>query len=314
MSLIIKICCSFILITTCAFGYPMLSWGINDAIIAVVNEEVITLKDLHEYLQAMYMQLIAEGKSPAQIDKIMTTYEANGLNRLIEDKLLVNEANQKGMEVRQKAVDDRINEIKNKYPSEKAFMDSLIHEGLTLTDLKNKITDQFKARYVVEFEVKKKIFVNPQEVNNYYEKNIQNFVKPERIDLESIFIPLEDDKNLSRQKADEALQAIKGGQDFQKVAPKYTQTPSVGIIERGQMKTELENIAFDLKEGEVSEAIETDDGVYIFKIKKKYPSEAQALQEVKNEIYNLIFQEKFQTRLKAWLEKLRKQAYVEIKQ
>lgn len=292
---------------------PKPLWAINDTIIAVVNDDVITLQDLHDYLQAMYMQLISEGKSKSQIEKTMANYEANGLNRLIEDKLLVNEANQKGMTIRPKAIDDRINEIKRRYPTEEEFMDAIISQGMTYTDLRNKITDQIKAKYVVEFEVKKKIFVNPQEVTEYYQKNLNNFVKPESVDLDSIFIPIGDDKALATEKSGEAFNQLWEGADFSEIAKKYSKAPSVGIIEKGQLLPKLEEIVFNLKKGEISKPIEIDEGIYIFKLKEKYPAETVALENVRNEIYNLIFQEKFQDRLKSWLEKLRKKAYVEIK-
>ena len=54
----------------------------------------------------------------------------------------------------------------------------------------------------------------------------------------------------------------------------------------------LEDAIFNLKEGEVSDSIETDDGIFILKVNKKYPAQTEALAEVKNKIYNLDGTEK----------------------
>ena len=80
------------------------------------------------------------------------------------------------------------------------------------------------------------------------------------------------------------------------------------------MLPELEDVVFNLKKDEISKPIEVDNGIYIFQLKNKFPAKTTALENVRNQIYNMIFQEKFQERLKDWLEKLRKKAYVEIKQ
>lgn len=302
--------CCFIL----AGSLSMAAQTVDDAIIAVVNKDVITLKDLHEYLSAFSMQLSAEGKTEQEIQEITNQYAGNGLTRLIEDRLIVDEANRKGMTVRQKLVDDKINEIKKQYPSEKEFIQAVASEGLTLSDLRKKITDQLKAKYIIEEEIKSKIQVSPQEVTEYYQKNINQFQRPESVDLLSISIPYTDsDKAEARQHAQDALERIKKNEDFSEVAKQYSRSPSLGLISKGQMLPDIENVVFKLKEGEVSEIVETVTGLYIFKVKQKYPPRQSALDDVKNNIYEMLSHMKFKDQLATWIEKLKKDAYVEIK-
>src|SRR3989338_4137760 len=125
----------------------------NDTIIAIVNKEVITLKEIHDYLKAIYMQVKSEGRSDEEIREIMAFYEQNGHNKLIEDKLLLDEANKREITVRPKAVDDKMAEIKKQYASEEDFLRSLVKEGLTVTELRKKIEDQIKVKFLVETDV-----------------------------------------------------------------------------------------------------------------------------------------------------------------
>ena len=119
----------------------------------------------------------------------MANYEANGLTRLIENKLIVDEADRMGMEINKDVVNERLEEMKGTYDSEQDFLESLVSEGLTVTDLKKRIIEQMKSQFIIEREVKSKIFVTPKEITEHYQSHIDEFQKPERANLDSIFIP-----------------------------------------------------------------------------------------------------------------------------
>lgn len=285
----------------------------DDAIIAVVNDETITLKDLQEYLNAIYLQLVSDGKNEEEVEKSMTDYEINGIDQLIEDKLLVEEANKKQMQLRPQLIEERLTHIKSHYPSEKEFLDALTADGLTVGDLKNRITDQLKKKYVIEMEVRSKIQVKPQEVTEYYEKHFTQFQSPEKVDLDSIFVAYQDNRDEAAAKANRALDLLKQGRNFLEVAKEFSDAPSIGLMEKGQLLPELEETIFKLKEAEISPLVETDNGIYIFWVNKKIPAKVSTLENAKDEISDILFQKKFQEQLANWLKELRKDAYVEIK-
>ena len=290
------------------------SFAVEDAVIAVVNDELITLRDLRDYIQSTYVSLVAEGMKDEDIKKIMSDLQANGIDKLIEDKLILSEANKMGMDVREKLINDRIEDVKKKYPSEQAFLDALVQHGVTINDLRKKIIEQLKIKFAVEHEVRSQIFVNPQEVTDYYESHKQEFNKKERVNLESIYIDFGDDKNKARQRAQEALGKLKAGEDFQTVAKEYSQTPSLGTIERGQILPDVENIVFKLEKNEISNLVTVEKGIYIFKLTGRAQIEMASLKEVKDQVYNQLFQQKFRTKFEEWVKKLKKDAYVEIKE
>jgi len=286
----------------------------EDAIIAVVNDELITLKDLKDYARSTYVSLVAEGLSEEQLQAAMQDMETDGINKLIEDKLILSKANKIGLEVREALVDERITEMKKKYGSEQNLVDALIKNGATLTDLKNKIRNQMKIKFVIDREVKSKIYVNPQEVTDFYEKNKSQFNQGERINLESIFIAYGEDKIAAFTKANEALKQVKEGKNFKEAVQEYSQAPSVGTIERGQLLPVIEETVFKLELNDVSSLVEVDSGIYILKLIEKSPAKISSLEDVKGAVYDLLFKEKFKERFMRWLEKLKDDAYVEIKQ
>lgn len=288
--------------------------AVNDTIIAVVNKDVITLKDLREFLSAIYVQLRSEGISEEVARQQMAEHEKTGVQRLIDQKLIVDESIKKELTIRPQAIDSRIDELKKSYPTEKDFLNAIVHEGLTVTELKKRIENELRVKYMVETEVKKKVFVNPNEVTEYYRQHTAEFQKPERVDLDSIFISYKDsDAKTAEQKSRAALQLIKNGQDFGEVARKYSAMPSIGVVSKGQMLPVIEDAVFKLKDGEVTDPVKTDTGIFIFKLKSRLPPELATLDEVRGEISNFFYRQKFQKQLVSWLDELKKKAYVEIK-
>ena len=289
------------------------SFAVDDAVIAVVNDELITLRDLRDYIQSTYVGLVADGVSDDEIKKIMADLQVSGIEKLIEDKLILSQANKMGMEIRDKLITDRIDDIKKKYPSEQAFLDALLKHGVTISDLRKKIIEQLKIKFTVEREVHSQIFVNPQEVTEYYEAHADEFKRPERVFLESIYLGFGDDKDKAREKAQEALRQLKAGEDFNVVAKTYSEAPSLGTVERGQILPEIEKIIFSLENNQISDLVEIDKGIYIFKATARQGAETVGLSEVKDRIYDQISNQKFRAKFEDWLNKLKNDAYVEIK-
>lgn len=299
----------------CLAPFAPCAYSMEDGIIAVVNDDIITVKDLKDYLHTIYTQLRMEGRSQSQIEAIMQEMEKQGIDKLIEDKLLLSEAKRVGIEVREDLIDEKVDEIKQRYPSEQVFLNALLQDGATVTDLRNKINDQLKVKFIIEHEIKSKIFVNPQEVTDYYKNHFEEFQKGERVDLDSIFIAVKDgDKKAAIETTDQALAEINAGTEFADVAKKYSKAPSLGIIEKGKLVPAIEDKVFELKEGEVSGPVATEEGIFIFKIKKKLAPEVTPLENVKESVYNYLFQQKFRDQLQDWIARLKKDAYIEIKQ
>lgn len=286
----------------------------TDAIIAIVNDDVITMKDLRQYVASIASQLRVENKSPEEIQQIMGDYERKGIDKLIEDKLILAAANDKGIEVRDDIIDKRLKEVKDRYPTEDDFIKALSNEGMTVGDLQQKLTDQLKVKYEIDMEVRDKIFVNPQEVTAYYNNHISDFDHKAMVNLQSIFVSFDKhSKQEAQSRADEARSRLLAGEDFDAISQKYSDSSSIGEIEKGQMVDSVESVVFNLKQGEVSQPVNVENGIYVFKLVDSSPERLATLAEVKDKIYSKLLDDEFQTKFKAWVDKLRDKAYVEIK-
>ena len=286
---------------------------LNDAIVAIVNNEVITLKDLKDYIGGVYRQLKVEHRTPKEIQEIMTTYEEKGVNQLVEDKIILAAANSKGIEIRPEVIAKRLKEIKDRYPSEDEFQAEINSQGITATDLKTKILNQMKSKYIVDIEVREKIFINPEDVTRYYNDHKDEFEDKTKYNLDSIYISFKNGKEAALAKIKEARTKAGYIADFKQLIKDYSESPSVGTLEQGQMVPAIEKEIFSLKKGEISQPLEVENGVYIFKVNEIIEGHKQSIDEVKDQIYEQLFQHQFQDKFRVWLDKLRSKAYVEIR-
>jgi len=311
MKIIISIIIGLCIVVTS----PPYAYALGDAIIAIVNDDVITFKELRDHLSTVYVQLASSNKSKEEIQAQIHEYEKKGLEKLIERKLLVDEAERQGITVADWAIEERLQEVRDHYGSDTVFRQTLSADGLTITDLLNSITDQIKTQSVIDMVIRSKIVVNPQEITTYYQERRQDFLRPERVALQSIFIPYENsDKAAAHQKADMAMVLLnEQNADFDAVMRQYSQAPSLGTIARGECLPNIEKVVFELTAGKISQPIETDAGIYIFKVNAHHPREQLSLAEVREDINNILFRQKFSERVDAWLKKLKEEAYIEIK-
>ena len=233
---------------------------------------------------------------------------------MIQDKLILAAANEKGLIVRDDLIDKQIQEIKSRYPSENEFISALNVQGMTVSDLQQNITDQMKVKYEVDMQVRDKIFVNPQDVTDYYNKHVSEFARKPRVNLQSVFVSYDKySKQEARSRADEARSKLLAGEDFNKISQQYSDGSSIGEIEQGQMADNIEKVVFNLNLEEVSDTVEVENGIYVFKAVGISPGKQQSLIEVKDQIYNKLLDDDFQIKFKEWVGKLRDKAYVEIK-
>ncbi|MDP3143333.1 MAG: SurA N-terminal domain-containing protein [Candidatus Omnitrophota bacterium] len=295
------------------FNFTRASLGETEGIVAVVNDEVITQKDINEFTSMMYLQYSGEYKDRKELEKEVQKWKKDAVERLIEDRLLVQEAKNKKIVIEPQLVDRRIEEMKTQFATSEDFEKTILSEGLNLNDLKRKINEQLLMRQIVEQEVKEKIFVSPTEITAFYEGHKNEIMEFEKADADSIFIPFGDSEGNAQKKADEALSEIKKGISFSEVARKYSYSPSIGMIGRGQLKKEIEDVIFKLKKGEYSSIVKTEQGFYIFKLKDILPPKQLSMNEAQGQIQRIVFAEKFERKFSEWLDSLKSNAYVNVK-
>jgi len=120
-------------------------------------------------------------------------------------------------------------------------------------------------------------------------------------------------------KANDLLKQIRDGASFESVAKKSSDGPSaadggaLGVFKRGQLAKELEDKTFAMKAGDVTEVIRTKQGYVILKVDDHQMAGVPAMKEAMPRIQDALYYQKLQPSLRAYLTKLREEAYIDIK-
>ena len=202
------------------------------------------------------------------------------LNRLIEEKLYLHEAHRMKLEEK--------------------------------SDVKAKIKVQVENILIGEYlnYLKQGITVDESEIKEYYEKATR-FEYPERVKAWHIAVK-------TKEHAQKVLASLKGGADFSEVAKKESIHSSkerggdIGWIKRGMTQPEIEEVAFRLKAGGLSDIIHTKTGYHIIKVDGYKEAGKAPLKEVKTHIRINIIKAKQNQLIYNTVEKLKKQVGVEI--
>lgn len=140
------------------------------------------------------------------------------------------------------------------------------------------------------FELTKDINVIPEEIDNYYEKNKREFLKPEMIKVSQILLNAEDEAISVLKKVKDAPKELFGETArLFSVGVEAKNNGEMGIFELGQLPHKMEKIIFALKVGEVSQVMESSYGFHIFRLDDKYPAELLSKEDIASEIKLKIF-------------------------
>lgn len=288
--------------------------------VAVVNGTVLTRKDFDFEFNQYRQQLQQRGQaiSDSQLQQI----QKQALEGLINQELLFQDSQVKGIQVNEKEVNDRLGAIKGRFGNETEFETALKGMDLSENDLKTKIRRGLAIEELIKTQINDKIVISDQENEAFYKDHPQFFKKPEQVKASHILVKVENgasdaDKAEAKTKIDAVQKKLGEGEDFAALAKEYSEGPSnekggdLGYFARGQMVKEFEDAAFALKPGETSGVVETQFGYHLIQVTDKKPETTVAYIDVKDRITEYLKRDKSQKNLELYLEKLRNSSKIE---
>lgn len=296
----------------------------EDRIVAVVNNEAITLSELDEAVDAL---LKAVGKSQPSVKREDIVEEARktSLNKLIDGVLLKQEASRLKIVISDQEIKKTMNDmLARKNISLDKFRESLKKESMTIDDYKKEISQYLLTRKIVEKTIRHKIAVSDEEIGDYYGKHRDKYEGKEANRVQQILIlkPRDADaKTISalREKAESILKRLTEGEPFEALAVEYSQGPAakaggdLGFLEKGMMYPEVDEEVFRLKKGELGGVVESPIGFHIIKVLDKRGAGVKPIEEVREEIIGRISEDKIEEKFQEWFRKLREKSLIDIR-
>jgi peptidyl-prolyl cis-trans isomerase SurA len=295
-----------------------------DKVVAVVNDEVITLSEIQKEGKPIIQRIRDELSEDRRANQMQIT-QRQILDALILRRLQLQEAKKEKIVVEQSEVTTTIEQIKKErgLTSDAQLTEALARENLTLEEFKTKVGEQLTVDRLINRKVRTSVVVSDEEVARYSQTEADGSEKSPSMRIRDIFIgiprePSPQDVAGARARAAEASERLKRGEDFGKVAAEYSDGATardggdVGVIRQGDMDPVLERVAFSLKPGSISEVIHTPGGFHIIKVEERMTGDTPSA-ETRERIRQRVFTEKFTQRMNAYLAELKQKAYIQVR-
>jgi peptidyl-prolyl cis-trans isomerase SurA len=295
-----------------------------DRIVAVVNNEAITLSELNGAFEPYQAKLDASYKG-AEREQALTEVRLTILGRMIDEVLIAQQARKAGIVVRDEDVNSAIGDImKRRNISPDELEKALDREGTTLEGYKKGMKDQLVRIRLVNREIKSKVAVSDEEIGEYYRKHREEYEGKEAVRIRQILLPLPKEadpavKEKLEVDAGALHKRLLDGEPFDAISATYSQGSAanaggdIGYIEKGMMLPEVEAVAFILPLNQISAVIESPVGFHIIRVIDRRGAGIKSIESVREEIREKLDREKVEKKFEEWLIALRLKSHIEIK-
>jgi peptidyl-prolyl cis-trans isomerase SurA len=245
-------------------------------------------------------------------------------NEMVSELLIRDRADRLNITVTDNEVKESINRLKAQYniQTDEQFNESLKQSGLTRPEMENRLRETLISNKVFARELRNRDDISDPELRERYNREKEQYRLPERARLREIVILRPDDAakaGEARQRAaDVAAAALKPGTDFGNLASTMSEAGSkeksgeLGEVAKGDLVSELDKAVFNSASGAVVGPIETKSAWHIIKVEQRLPSEVPAFESIKDRLRKEAGEESFQRDFKAYVESLRKDAFIQI--
>ena len=297
-----------------------------EEIIARVNNQIITRA---EYLRSKeQLKQEAQQQDPANADKIIAEKDKDVLRDLIDQQLLLEKGKDLGITADTDVI-KRLDEMRKemKLESMEDLEKAAQSQGIAFEDFKQNLKNQIITQQVISKEVGSRMSIGKEELQAFYDAHKSQMEQPEQIRLSELLIstekkdPAADEAQqlaAAQAKADDLLAQIRKGAAFDETAKKNSDGPTaaqggdLGYFKRGTLAKELEEKTFAMKPGDVSDVIRTKQGFVILKVAEHQQAGVPPLSQIEGRVQDAIYMQKLQPALRAYLQKLREDAYIKI--
>ena len=308
-------------------------WGqnsINNGVAAVINSEAITFRDVLAQTQMEEDDLknqqqagkITDDERKARIRERRKTV----LDSLIETRLIIQDYKKKGYNFPAYYFDrEERQRVRDQFGGDRqALVKTLEERGKTMAEWKKNIQETFIVQQMRQINAKRFITISPHMIEEYYQNHIRDFLQPDRVKLRMIYLAPESSPEVEAT-AKEVLAQVESGVDFAVLAKKYSDYNRAGgglfmdqggWAEREGLKGELAEVAFALRPGQSSGILTLPSAkgppaYYLLQVEEVKKATVTPLSSIRDAIESTLVAAESEKVQKEWIERLKRDAYIE---
>jgi parvulin-like peptidyl-prolyl isomerase len=284
----------------------------------------IKRSELDEVMTGLKSAAVAHGQVIPQARLVQ--FEGQMLNRLIQVQLLLQKATAADKAEGAKKAGLQMTALLERAGSQEALNRQMKALGMSPDELRSKVTQETTAQAVLTRELN--VTATDVEATNFYTGHPAEFEQPEMVNLRHIFLmtvdpvthaPLTMEQQQNKHKlAENILKRARTGEDFVALVRQYSEDPTSKdnetTLARGNSGTppEVEAAAFSLTNNQISDVITTTVGYDIVKLLSKTPAKKVEYSTIADKLKDYLIQQKAEKLAPVYLDKLQKDAEVQI--
>ncbi|MBI4637429.1 MAG: peptidylprolyl isomerase [Candidatus Rokubacteria bacterium] len=293
--------------------------NVTDRVVAVVNNDAITLGELQESV-ALYRQENRERPGPTDAE-LMRQF----LGKLIDNRLQLQEAEREKIVIEDAELADELGERMKKVNArtQEEFEAMVRAQGLTMDAVRKRLRDSLRVGKVIRRKVTLRVTVTEAEIDKYLAANREKLEVGLPYHARHILITPESGSDAgweaARIRADIIRAQLVEGADFAELARTQSRDASardggdLGTLKRGELAQDIEAQILRLEPGEIATPYRSALGYHLFRLESKDTLQGEGLMRTRQQIREILFRQKFEARLEAWLKEIKQRAIIEVR-
>lgn len=285
------------------------SAALVDHIVAVVNNEAITDRDVS---LAMRHTIKAGGKAPSS-----SLSRKEALDTLIQDKLLAQAMGKMNIAVNEDDINRAIRNIMHQYgmTSIDQLRAVVAKQGMTFDQYRENMKQHIQQMKFMNQEVGSQVKISDQDLEDYYRQHMKKFGGTSAVHIAEILFPIapnmtQEQGHLLEEKVKDVMKKLNRS-NFRQMAQKYS-GGDLGIVDPKTLPSEISSAIIPMKSGDISDPIITKNAIAIVMVIDRGEATDKDYERLKDQIYSILYDQRMQDALKAFVAQLRQNAYVQI--
>lgn len=283
-----------------------------DRIIAIVNDDIITLKDVERYVHVE-----KQGKYTSINEYLRNLELKEKIDIFINDMLIKQQAKKLKIDISDREIEGIIENIKKQnLITETELREQLKKENITYKSFQDGIRMNILRSRVLARVISPEVNITENNLKEYYNKHVGEY-REEEFRLKQIFVSGQRQDGAHRVTA--AYKLLSEGKPFEEVAKEFSDDPSaktgadIGYVKKEDLMPQLKEPLAQITPGSYTQIIQTPYGFHILKLMEVKKSDTLPFETVKDTIRERIVFDESEKRYKEYIDKLRKSSYIEVK-
>lgn len=275
---------------------PLFAGKIVNKIVALVGDEVLTLYELDKMAEPLYRVYFKPGMDPLEIEALKRQIRKEVLDQWIEDTLIALEAKKYNIKVTDEELDRYIKEnFKNVNATSKD------------ENFREKIRDQLMKIKFIQLTVREKVAIPEEELKEAYKEFVKNYDPEPKYELEILVIK---EELLLKDIYEEILK----GRGFDAIVKNYKDHTNYfsEVFKERELDPKILSEIKKLKPGEILPPQKRGEVFQIIRLLKRDLGTPPTYEEVKEELYEKLFQRKAQSYIEKWIKDLKESKFIKL--